>query len=114
VISDDSAQVFLTAPNLTANFVGNVPTNTLTTLIVNPQHLRPGRNCFRIDVTNISQETGNPSGFALAGILHVAGGKCPCAPLPIAAKSSRIPTDGVKDETSGEGAEPAPPQEGAQ
>jgi hypothetical protein len=48
-------------------------------LNANPALLKAGRNCFRVDVNNL----GGPSGFAVTGILNVARGKCPCAPLPI-------------------------------
>ena len=37
---------------------------------------------FRIDVPN-GGANPNPTGFALAGTLRVARGKCPCAPLPL-------------------------------
>lgn len=65
---------------LNGNVVGNTASyGTPTTLTVNPQFLRPGRNCFRFSVIN----AGGPTGFALAGLLRAAGGKCPCSPLPL-------------------------------
>lgn len=81
VLADNSATVFLNNPQNPA--VGVVPGfSTPTTLTVNPNFLRPGRNCFRVEVTN----QGGATGFALAGILRVIRGKCPCSLLPIAAR----------------------------
>lgn len=86
-LADNSANVFLNG-TLPANLVGVLPgfTGLPTTLTVTPlllQLLHAGRNCFRVEVNNL----GDPTGFALAGILRVIRGKCPCSPLPIAAKS---------------------------
>lgn len=82
VMADDSATV-----SLNTFLVGNVPNpgyNTPTTLSVNTQFLRPGRNCFRVSVLNGPPPgSGGPTGFALAGLLRVARGKCPCSPLPL-------------------------------
>lgn len=79
VLADDTATVFLN--NLP---VGNVAGfATPTTLTVTPNLLRAGRNCWRIDLNN----AGGPTAFALAGILRVIRGKCPCSPLRIEAKS---------------------------
>lgn len=85
LLADDSATVLLNN-----NQVVNIPHpgyNTPTTLDVNPKFLKSGHNCFRIAVTNGPVPHGGPTGFALAGILHAVRGKCPCSPLPIAAKS---------------------------
>ncbi|HZV67419.1 MAG TPA: hypothetical protein VFG03_21240 [Telluria sp.] len=74
VLVDNAARVLLNGSQL-----ANIPDpgfNTPTTVSVNPGFLRPGRNCFRIDVNNF----GGPTGFALAGMLRVARGKCPCGP----------------------------------
>jgi hypothetical protein len=75
-LADNRATVLLNG-----NTVGNIPGFGAppTTLTVNPQFLSPGRNCFRVSVIN----DGGPTGFALAGLLRVAGGKCPCSPLPL-------------------------------
>jgi hypothetical protein len=86
VLADNSATVLLnnTAVGVVAGFT------TPTTLSVNPNLLRAGRNCFRVDVTNdplAPPNPNNPTGFVLAGILRVIRGKCPCSPLRIAAKS---------------------------
>jgi hypothetical protein len=84
LLTDNQANVFLNG-----NLVGATSPNgyvTPTTLSVNPQFLGAGRNCFWIDVTNgaLPQPTqNNPTGFALAGLLRVARGKCPCSPLPL-------------------------------
>ena len=49
---------------LNGNLIGNTAGfGTPTTLTVNPQFLRPGRNCFQFSVTNAI----GPTGFALAG-----------------------------------------------
>jgi hypothetical protein len=82
VMADDSATV-----SLNGNLVGSVPIpgyNTPTTLSVNTQFLRPGRNCFRVSVLNGPPPGGGgPTGFAVAGLLRVARGKCPCSLLPL-------------------------------
>lgn len=77
VMADDSATV-----TLNGNAVGSVAGPgfiTPTTMTVNTQFLQPGRNCFRVSVLNGITATG----FAFAGILRVARGKCPCSPLPL-------------------------------
>jgi hypothetical protein len=58
---------------------------TPTTITVPPNHFQAGTNCFRIDVTNVTSPPNqpNPTGFAVAGILRIARGKCPCVPLPL-------------------------------
>jgi hypothetical protein len=55
------------------------PTSTLFGTIL----LRAGRNCLRIEVTNDPSPDPNPTGFAMAGILRVVRGKCPCGILPL-------------------------------
>jgi hypothetical protein len=81
-LSDGPANVFLNN-----NLVGSVGGWTsVTPLTVNPNFLQAGKNCFRVDVVN-GGETNNPTGFALAGILSVIRGKCPCSPLPIATRT---------------------------
>lgn len=84
VLSDGPATVYLNNnPVGTVNAPGwTTPTN----LFVNPAFLRAGRNCFRVDVPN-GGAGPNPTGFALAGILRVARGKCPCSPLPLVART---------------------------
>jgi hypothetical protein len=98
VLADDSAVV-----TLNNHTVGSVPGfASPTTLVVNPQFLQAGRNCLRIAVTNgPGSAASNPTGFALAGILHAARGKCPCSPLllrareqPAALPSEELPADG--------------------
>ncbi len=93
LLADNSAEVTLNAHHLGTNNP-TVPANgfaTPTTINVTTADLaflHAGRNCLRVDVTNNPPVgTGNPTGFALAGILRVIRGKCPCDPLPIAAKS---------------------------
>jgi hypothetical protein len=97
VLADNSALVYLNGSP-----IGSVPGYTTpTTLTVNPGFLRAGRNCFRVDVTNNSnpppEPPNNPTGFALAGMLQVARGKCPCSQSPVAAR----PTGpaGIRDES---------------
>jgi hypothetical protein len=78
VQADDSAKVYL---NTTA--IGTVPypgygTPLPAPITVNTSLLHPGRNCFRIEVTNGPPPQGGPTGFAVSGILRVPHGKCPC------------------------------------
>jgi hypothetical protein len=91
VLADNSAQVFLnTSP------IGTVSGFTAaTTLTVdpssNPNMLHAGLNCFRVDVTNGPGGDNNPTGFALAGIVRIAGGKCPCAGSAVAQQGGPVP-----------------------
>jgi hypothetical protein len=95
VLVDDTATVYLNSQQIP----GLVPWMQLTTLTVTSQFLRQwlhaGKNCFRVDVTNKTFPPPppppplNPTGFALAGILRVARGKCPCVPLPMVAKAEQ-------------------------
>lgn len=81
-LADNLANVFLNG-----TLVGSVAGFTIPTpLTVNPNLLRAGQNCFRVDVVNVGP-SNSPTGFALAGILRVIRGKCPCSPLPIASRS---------------------------
>ena len=86
-LADDSASVFLNS-----NLIGDVGTGpgsgfssptTLTVTSNNLASLRAGRNCFQVAVTNGPSPGFGPTAFALAGILHVPRGKCPCARLPL-------------------------------
>jgi hypothetical protein len=87
VVVDDTATVYLNNQQIG----GIVPWMQLTTITVTSQFLRQylqaGNNCFRVDVTNKTfpppPPPPNPTGFALAGILRVARGRCPCVPLPM-------------------------------
>jgi hypothetical protein len=84
VLVDNSANVFLNN-----NLIVSVPSpgfTAPTTATVDPNFLRAGRNCFRIEATN----NGGPTGFALAGILRVNRGKCPCS-SPLMASISNGP-----------------------
>jgi hypothetical protein len=82
VMADSSAQIFLN--NI---LVGSASGSASATSITidpssNPNLLRAGRNCFRVDVTNTANPPPNvnsPTGFALAGLLKIIGGKCPCS-----------------------------------
>jgi hypothetical protein len=79
-LGDGAASLFLNN-----NLIGSVTGwTTPTTLMVNPNFLHAGLNCFRMDVVN-GGAVNNPTGFALAGFLRVIRGKCPCSPLPIVA-----------------------------
>lgn len=82
-LADDAANV-----SLNGNYIGSATNGFATpaTLTVPPQFFRAGRNCFRVDVNNAGN-SNNPTGFALAGILRVVRGKCPCSPLPIATRT---------------------------
>jgi hypothetical protein len=78
VLADDTAAVYLNG-----NPVSPVAAyNQLTLISVPTNSLHAGTNCIRVDVTNIPSGP-NPTVFALAGILSVARGKCPCVPLPM-------------------------------
>jgi len=83
VLADYSAQVYLNTHPVGSVGPGNI--TTPKTLTVNPTLLQAGGNCLQVDVTNDNVKPPNPTGFALAGILHVIRGKCPCSPLPMAA-----------------------------
>jgi hypothetical protein len=78
---NDTATVFLngTQVGATVQLLPNPTTLTLPGL----SSFRAGVNTLQVLVTNVGGETG----FAVAGILHVPRGKCPCARLPIAAKA---------------------------
>jgi hypothetical protein len=82
VLADGSpALVYLNGPPaLTPSVSG---WTTPTTIPVPSNRFRAGRNCFRIEVPNGPAQT-NPTGFAVAGLLRVPRGKCPCRPLPMA------------------------------
>jgi hypothetical protein len=88
VQADDSAIVYLNGTQ-----TGTVPFPGFATplpvpVTVNTSLLKAGNNCFRVDVTNGPLPEGfGATGFAVAGILRVARGKCPCAPLPLVAPS---------------------------
>lgn len=71
--ADDAANIFLNN-----QLIGNVP--PLLTVPINSSLLRAGRNCLRVVVNNSIGSTG----FSLAGILRITGGKCPCDSIPIA------------------------------
>jgi hypothetical protein len=82
VLADNSAQIFLNnIPVGSVSGFGSV-TNVTIDPSANANLLRAGRNCFRVDVTNIANpppNVNNATGFALAGFLHILGGKCPCS-----------------------------------
>jgi hypothetical protein len=99
VAADTSAQVLLN--NIA---VGNVPGFAPPTLITitpsaNPLLLHSGHNCLQVNVTNNPRKGPNPTGFYVAGILQVARGKCPCAPLPLTPPPQERGAD-AKDATS--------------
>jgi hypothetical protein len=73
--------------SLNGTQIGVGPGWTTPAIITVPPNLfRAGRNCFWVDVTN-QAAAPNPTGFALAGLLRVGRGKCPCSPLPMAAQA---------------------------
>jgi hypothetical protein len=76
---NDKATVFLNGTQV-APTVPLLPTPTAVTLPGGGSY-RAGPNELDVEVTNTAGETG----FAIAGILYVPRGKCPCARLPIAA-----------------------------
>jgi hypothetical protein len=74
VIADDQIQVYLNGTS-----VGGTTTyNTVANVTVPSNLLRPGHNCFRAVVTSTFPTA---IGFALAGMLNIQRGKCPC-PVP--------------------------------
>jgi hypothetical protein len=82
VIADNSAQILLN--NIPVGSVSGFGSATSVTIdpSSNANLLHAGHNCFRVDVTNTANpppNVNNPTGFALAGFLHVIGGKCPCS-----------------------------------
>lgn len=80
------AQVYLNSHQLGSGVTGGwTNPTTLNITASDLTLLRAGNNCLRIDVPN-GGEKNNPTGFALAGILRVGRGKCPCSPLPMAAQ----------------------------
>lgn len=95
VLADNSANVTLNTHHLgtipiTVPANGFMTPTTVNVTAADLTFLHAGRNCFRVDVTNDPNPPptpNNPTGFALAGILRVIRGKCPCSSLPIAVKS---------------------------
>jgi hypothetical protein len=82
VLADNSAQIFLN--NIAVGSASGF--GSATTVTIDPSSnanlLHAGRNCFRVDVTNIANpppNVNNPTGFALAGLLNIIGGRCPCS-----------------------------------
>jgi hypothetical protein len=78
-LADNSAQVLLNGTSL-GNLAGFGAPTTLTVTSAMLQSLHAGRNCIEVRVNNVS----GPTGFALAGILTVLRGKCPCSRIPLA------------------------------
>lgn len=78
---DDSAILTLNGTNLlsTTNFT-TVPYSVLTTFNVPPNLFVAGRNILHVKLSNTG---AGSNGFALAGLLRVSGGRCPCHPLPL-------------------------------
>lgn len=113
VSADNVADVWLNSHHLGAT--PSVPGYTsMTALTLQPQDFLPGRNCLRIDVSNTAGHGNNPTGFALAGILNVLRGKCPCSPLPIVRRQTDGPAIASGDDASTDlpGAPTAEPGEG--
>ncbi|MEA2757969.1 MAG: hypothetical protein QOH65_582 [Methylobacteriaceae bacterium] len=75
---NDTATVFLNGTQVGAT----VPLLSTPTTLTLPASLRAGSNTLQVRVTNVGGQTG----FAMAGILQVPRGKCPCVSLPMAAK----------------------------
>lgn len=86
VLADNSIAVFLNGS--TVGTVAHPAFGTPAALSIPAALLRAGRNCLRVDINN----TDGPTGFAIAGNLRVAKGKCPCSVLPIL---SRQPVPGM-------------------
>ncbi|HKS24157.1 MAG TPA: hypothetical protein VJZ76_15260 [Thermoanaerobaculia bacterium] len=100
-VADDTADVLLNNVMIGTLLTPTTPPLNVTAAIL--QSLHAGRNCFEVRVHNVPAGT-SPTGFALAGILNVAGGKCPCSRLPIAGRPAAagpipIPVDNQNDPT---------------
>jgi hypothetical protein len=96
-LADDSAQVLLNNTLLTnGNISGFASPTTINVTAADLQLLHAGLNCFEVRVNNIAGPKVNPTGFALAGILMVLRGKCPCSRVPIAAHP---PATGIAADT---------------
>jgi hypothetical protein len=84
VLTDNSSKIYLNPPNQ----IGTTPSTgyaAITTITAPPGLFVPGTNVIRVVVTNdppIDKGLA-PTGFALAGLLRVQGGRCPCAKLPL-------------------------------
>jgi hypothetical protein len=81
-LADNSATAFLnnTSFGLLAGYNAYPPYATLSPLT---SSFLVGTNVLKIVVTNTPASGANPTGFAIAGLLRVAGGKCPCADPPL-------------------------------
>ncbi|HUC62637.1 MAG TPA: hypothetical protein VMF53_11850 [Alphaproteobacteria bacterium] len=81
-LADNAAQVFLnnTGFGSLAGFGASPPYPTLSPPAAS---FLVGANVLKIVVTNGPGGGANPTGFAVAGLLRVAGGKCPCADPPL-------------------------------
>jgi len=77
--ADNQASVLLNGLALGPTSVFNSPPATIPN---NVSLYRAGLNCFQVQVINTGA-TPSPTGFAIAGLLRVAKGRCPCTPLPI-------------------------------
>lgn len=78
VLVDDAAEVFLNGVQVG----GTIPFNTLTPLnLLSTAQLVGGENTLQLRVQNTQAIA---TGFAVAGFLRVAQGKCPCATAPAA------------------------------
>src|SRR5262249_28570646 len=77
--ADNQATVFLNGVPLGPTSVFNSPSATIPN---NPSIFHSGLNFFQIQVINTANSP-RPTGFAIAGLLRVARGRCPCSPLPI-------------------------------
>jgi hypothetical protein len=86
-LADDSAQVFLNGGSIGTISGFSTPTtiNVTSAMLQGPNGLQAGNNCFEVRVPNIAGPKINPTGFALAGLLTVLRGKCPCSRIPLAA-----------------------------
>lgn len=73
-LADDGATIWIN--NQPSGGFGTIPLNQLTTLTVPTNYLRAGSNCFRVEVKNTQLVA---TGFALAGMVKILGGKCPCS-----------------------------------
>lgn len=76
-LADNSATIALNG-----NTVVTVPDYTTITSGTALSGFQVGTNTLQVNLTN-SSTSANPTGFAIAGLLRVVRGRCPCSKLPI-------------------------------
>jgi hypothetical protein len=81
---DDSAVLTLNNNPLNPPSISFPGFQKPTSVSASASAFQVGQNILKVVVTNNpTQQAGNPTGFAIAGLLQVNGGRCPCAKLPL-------------------------------